>query len=181
MEFGWFVVLCQNGDGSWSCVDAGSGGYGGWGYVGLTDGDTLDSFMDQIMSGDFAGDPSSDMVLYCLPNIDLPEFDARWGIAGWDALWSLLNEICVNENRVYGPEPDRMWYDVYPDDQAYRDLYVMKAALRTDGAYTEGLADILKKQYDYNSGVFMNCLEELTPGEKDTIIMIVSVTGLELS
>ena len=52
-----------------------------------------------------------------------------------------------------------MWRDVYPDDQAYRDMYMLLGYLNSDGAYAEGLAALLQKQFDYDPETFAYCLK----------------------
>lgn len=51
----------------------------------------------------------------------------------------------------------------------YRDLYVMLAALNTDGAYAEGMEGLLEKQQAYDPQVFESCLQNLTPEQQDAI------------
>ena len=106
-----------------------------------------------------------EMVLCILPFVDWSRLDGD----ELNRLWEILNLACITQGRVYGPEEDRMWSDVYPDDQAYRDLYVMLAALNTDGAYAEGMEGLLEKQQAYDPQVFESCLQNLTPEQQDVI------------
>ena len=69
-----------------------------------------------------------------------------------------------------------MWSDVDPDDQAYRNMYVILTALNTDGAYAEGIGDILKKQRNYDPELFDFCLQQnVTQEQRDTINMLIEM------
>ena len=46
-------------------------------------------------------------------------------------------------------------------------MYVLLAMKNTDGAYTEGLASILKKQRDYDPETLERCLEEFPERDRD--------------
>ena len=59
-----------------------------------------------------------------------------------------------------------MWRDVYPDDQAYRDMYMLLGYLNSDGAYAEGLAALLQKQFDYDPETFAYCLKHCLSEEQ---------------
>lgn len=167
MEFGWFIVLQESEDGSWSCTDAGTGGYGGWGFLTYDGDGVFDMLLEEAIAAN--GDYTPENVLRYLPLVDWSSFDSRWGAEGWNTLWNLLDDCCLTEGRVYGPEETRMWTDVYTNDQAYRDLYVMLAALNTDGAHAEVIANLLLKQRDYDPSVFNYCLQQLTADQQDRI------------
>ncbi len=171
MEFGWFIVLEQHGNGEWASVGAGTGGYGGWGYINFDSDWALEAYMENVLAG--SGNDSAELVMCSLPLEDWTEFDTTWGAEGWSALYALLDAYCLTEGQVYGPEETRMWSDVYPNDQAYRNLYVMLAALNSDGAYTEGFADILKKQQNYDPELFETCLQNLTQTQRNSVLILV--------
>ena len=174
MGFGWYVVLQQGDDGAWRGTDAGTGGYGGWGYLNYEEEGVFDSYLEEVIAG---GDGiTAENMMRNLPFVDWREFDAQWGAKGWNALWKLLNDYCLTEGQVYGPEETRMWSDVYPDDQAYRNMYVILTGLNTDGAYAEGIGEILKKQRDYDQDLFDRCLQEnLTLDQRSTINMLIGM------
>jgi|GEM_PF-792793 len=175
MEFGWFIVLENDQrDGRWRCTDAGTGGYGGWGYLNCAESGAF-VYLEELISDSESVLPES--VLRSLPLVDWREFDTEWSAEGWNALWKMLNDYCLTEGQVYGPEETRMWSDVYPDDQAYRNLYVMLTALNTDGAYSEGIASILLKQKNYDTKIFDFCLEQLTTGQRGIINMLVETVS----
>lgn len=137
--------------------------YGGWGYLNYDAAADADYYMDMVRGGSYDGDEES--VLRLLPFVDW----SGLGPDGWNALYQIIDGCCLTEGRVYGPEETRMWSNVYPDDQAYRDAYVMLAALNADGAYAEGLAEILKKQRDYDADSFELALSALNSGQRETI------------
>lgn len=164
MELGWFIVLEEQQKDRWVCINAGSGGYGNWGYLNYETGEIWEQILEEQLSVDSSqSDP--EMVLRILPFVDWSRLDGD----ELNRLWEILNLACITQGRVYGPEEDRMWSDVYPDDQAYRDLYVMLAALNTDGAYAEGMEGLLEKQQAYDPQVFESCLQNLTPEQQDVI------------
>ena len=164
--FGWFVILRKDTLGRWLCTDAGSGGYGGWGWLSYD----LDAayFLDQLTSSDYM----DENYLKILPFVDWREFDRRkdWE---WNALYRRLEAAALTEGRIYGPEETRMWRDVYPDDQAYRDMYMILGYLNSDGAYAEGLAAILQKQFDYDPEVFAYCLKYCLTEEQRLRVLVV--------
>lgn len=164
MELGWFIVLEEQQKDRWVCINAGSGGYGNWGYLNYETGEIWEQILEEQLPADSSqADP--EMVLRILPFVDWSRLDGD----ELNRLWEILNLACITQGRVYGPEEDRMWSDVYPDDQAYRDLYVMLAALNTDGAYAEGMEGLLEKQQAYDPQVFESCLQNLTPEQQDVI------------
>lgn len=164
MELGWFVVLEEQEKDRWVCTTAGTGGYGEWGYLNYETGEIWERILEEQLSVDSSqADP--EMVLRILPFVDWSRLDGD----ELNRLWEILNLACITQGRVYGPEEDRMWSDVYPDDQAYRDLYVMLAALNTDGAYAEGMEELLEKQRVYDPQTFESCLQYLAPEQQNVI------------
>lgn len=164
MGLGWFVVLEEQQKDQWVCTNAGTGGYGEWGYLNYETGEIWEQILEEQLSVDSSqADP--EMVLRILPFVDWSRLDGD----ELNRLWEILNLACITQGRVYGPEEDRMWSDVYPDDQAYRDLYVMLAALNTDGAYGEWIRGLLEKQRAYDPELFDSCLENFTQEQQSVI------------
>ena len=173
MEFGNFVVLEQTEPGLWTCTDAGTGGYGGWGWLNFEEAGEVGFRMEQLLSGE--DDIMAELLLRILPFINWSDFDSEWGPEGWSTLWQLLERSCISQGQVYGPEETRMWSDVYPDDQLYRNLYIMLATQNSDGAYTEGLVEILHKQREYDPELFDACLQQLTDTQQKVIKAVMSL------
>ena len=167
MGFGWFVVLEEQGEDRWVCINAGTGGYGNWGYLNYETGETWELILEEQLSMD-SSQAYPEMVLRILPFVDWNQLDGD----ELNRLWEILDLACITQGRVYGPEEDRMWSDVYPEDQAYRNLYVMLAALNTDGAYAEWIRDLLGKQQAYDPQVFESCLQNLTAEQQEVIRML---------
>jgi len=167
MEFGNYIVLKQTEAGLWTCMDAGTGGYGGWGWLNYEEAGEADFRMEQLLSGE--EDFSVQLLLRVLPFVDWSDFDSTWGAEGWNALRQLLESSCISQGQVYGPEETRMWSDVYPDDQLYRNLYLMLTVQNSDGAYREGLADILRRQNAYDPVSFEACLQKLPPEQREEL------------
>lgn len=170
MEFGWFIVLEEQQKDQWVCINAGTGGYGNWGYLNYETGEIWEQILEEQLSVD-SSQEDPEMVLHILPFVDWSRLDGD----ELNQLLELLNRGCITQGRVYGPEEDRMWSDVYPDDQAYRDLYVMLAALNTDGAYAEGMEGLLEKQQAYDPQVFEFCLQNLTAEQQEVIRMLAGI------
>ena len=172
-SFGFYTVLQPRQNNCYECVETGSGGYGGWGYVNYGLKETLLYFfpLDSVTSDDY----SDENYLMILPLIDWRSMDHQ-SPKIWDALWERLDRACLTEGRVYGQEDTRMWSDVYPDDQAYRDMYMILGFLNSDGAYAEGLATLLKKQYDYDSQTFECCLKYYLTEDQQRIVRL-SIAG----
>lgn len=169
MNFGWFIVLELTDSRTWTCVSAGSGGYGGWGYLNCSEIGQVDLRINDMLNGSEGDLPEN--LLRVLPFVDWTAFDAD----NWNKLYQFLDQYCLTEGQVYGPEETRMWKDVYPADQEYRNMYVILAALNTDGAYTEGMRGILKKQYDYDPELFEFCIEEnLTADQREIIRSLIN-------
>ena len=173
MEFGNFVVLEQTEPSLWTCTDAGTGGYGGWGWLNFEEAGEVGFRMEQLLSGE--DDIMVELLLRVLPFINWSDFDSEWGAEGWRSLWQLLERSCISQGQVYGPEETRMWSDVYPDDQLYRNLYIMLATQNSDGAYTEGLVEILHKQREYDPELFDACLQQLTDTQQKVIKAVMSL------
>ena len=173
MEFGNFVVLEQTEPSLWTCTDAGTGGYGGWGWLNFEEAGEVGFRMEQLLSGE--DDIMAELLLRVLPFINWSDFDSEWGAEGWRSLWQLLERSCISQGQVYGPEETRMWSDVYPDDQLYRNLYIMLATQNSDGAYTEGLVEILHKQREYDPELFDACLQQLTDTQQKVIKAVMSL------
>lgn len=170
MEFGWFIVLEEQQKDQWVCINAGTGGYGNWGYLNYETGEIWEQILEEQLSVD-SSQEDPEMVLHILPFVDWSWLDGD----ELNQLLELLNRGCITQGRVYGPEEDRMWSDVYPDDQAYRDLYIMLAALNTDGAYAEGMEGLLEKQQAYDPQVFEFCLQNLTAEQQEVIRMLAGI------
>ncbi len=157
LRFDWFVVLEDDLKGGWECAQAGTGGYGGWGYLNY--GWEADELLDRLVTEQVGGED----VLMLLPLIDWGEFDRlpsdTWD-ASFNALWAKCEEACLTEGRYWDPERTVLYSDIYFYDQIIRDLYVILGFLHADGAYAEGLAYLMAKQYDYDPLSFEQCLTQ---------------------
>ena len=157
LRFDWFVVLEDDLKGGWRCAQAGTGGYGGWGYLNY--GWEADELLDRLVTEQVGGED----VLMLLPLIDWGEFD-RLPSDAWDAsfnaLWAKCEEACLTEGRYWDMERTVRYSDKYFYDQIIRDMYVILGFLHADGAYAEGLAYYMAKQYDYDPLSFEQCLTQ---------------------
>lgn len=168
IQFGWLVELEDAGGNQWRCASAGSGGFGGWGYLNYHEADTFPLIVkDAIDRDDFDG--SAENIMRGLPVFDPAEFNAEFGAEGWEKVLAMMDAYCLTEGRVYSPEAGLMWSHVYPRDQEYRDMYVILTALSWKGTYAKDLVPILKKQRDYDAKAFDRCFDSLTPEQAETI------------
>ncbi len=154
------VALVQAGETEWSCAACGVDDY--WGYLRY---DVPDR-MRYLLGSTLRDEVSEEEILSALPYLNWDSFPDELGSQGWNELMEALEEASLSEGRVYGTGPEH-WSDVYPDDQAYRDMYVMLSLRNTDGDYTEGLAYLLKKQRDYDPETFDRCLLEFPEEERE--------------
>ena len=168
LRFDWFVVLEDDLKGGWRCAQAGTGGYGGWGYLNY--GWEADELLDRLITEQVGGED----VLMLLPLIDWGEFDQQCGFGSetWNALWRKLDEACVSEGRLYDSYRSLRWSDVFAYDQVYRDMYVILGFLHSDGAYAEGLANLMAKQYDYDPMSFEQCMTGYLTEEQQRLIRL---------
>lgn len=168
MNFGWYVELELTDSSTWTCIDAGTGGYGGWGYLNYEEAGEAGFRIENMLRGEI---DTPENLLRVLPFVDWTALDAD----SWAQLYSFLDQYCLTEGQVYGPEATRMWEDVYPSDQEYRNMYVILTALHADGAYAEGLREILNKQSDYAPALFEACIEEnLTAEQREILLSLLS-------
>ena len=168
LRFDWFVVLEDDLKGGWRCAQAGTGGYGGWGYLNY--GWKADELLNRLVTEQVGGED----VLMLLPLIDWHEFDRQCGFGSetWNALWRKLDEACVSEGRLYDSHRSLRWSDVFAYDQVYRDMYVILGFLHSDGAYAEGLANLMAKQYDYDPMSFEQCMTGYLTEEQQHLIRL---------
>lgn len=106
---------------------------------------------------------SSYDLLPCLENFThatWAELDKAYGSGWFDPLWTALRDAAVSKGR--SPRDY--------DEQALRDYYMGRAYLASDGAYTEGLADILAMQWDYDGAIYSACLSERFSAEEATAL-----------
>ena len=163
---GFYYTLEQTADGSWECTDVGTGGYGGWGYLNYEFEGVFDIYFQEFLNEE---ETMEENMLATLFSVDWENFDARWGAEGRGGLKTLLDTVCLTEGRVYGPEQTRMWSDVYPQDQLYRNLYVMYGALKAGVEFEDIFGEVLKKQQTYNPAIFGEALLQL-PSEMRTFV-----------
>ena len=155
---GFYYTLEQTADGSWECTDVGTGGYGGWGYLNYDFEGVFDIYFQEFLNEE---DVMEENMLATLFSVDWENFDARWGAEGRGGLKTLLDTVCLTEGRVYGPEGTRMWSDVYPQDQLYRNLYVMHGAWKAGTDFGDIFGEALKKQQACRPAIFGEALLQL--------------------
>ena len=156
-------TLVNRGNGWWECTGLATGGSGGWGFIhNHSPEEALTISTDFLESG--AEDTS--LILKYLPLIDFGNMDT----GDFFALMDEVEKVCVGEGIIYGPEDWRTWESVYSDDQFYRNMYCMKAALNTDGAYSARMQYVLNKIRVHDEELFAECLQYFTPAEQDMLI-----------
>ncbi|MDD5603920.1 MAG: hypothetical protein PHG48_07615 [Eubacteriales bacterium] len=107
-----------------------------------------------------AGEPVSDYYLLpCLEDFThstWSDLDEAYGPGWWNPLWTALHKAAISEAPA----------DNY--DQSMRIYYTGKAYLASDGAYAEGLADIILLQWESNPVIYSSCLSERFSAEDAT-------------
>ncbi len=109
----------------------------------------IHDYMPNLLAGNPVGDYH---ILPCFENFTRstwPEMERVYGGPDWfNVLWNTLRDASINDHTREN------------EDQLLRDYYVGKAFLTSDGAYSEGLADILKLQWIHNPYIYSICLKE---------------------
>ncbi len=100
------------------------------------------------------------------------ELNRKYGSDWFNPLWVAIRDAAVSQRQADS------------DDQLLRDYYIGKAYLVSDGAYSEGLADIVLMQWNANSGLYSACLKERFSTEeatalRDSIVNWISFFGDE--
>ena len=151
-DYAEYVLRSEDGY-TWTFQSKGWGGVGWRGYRLLTFVDVdmtvlLKNITEAYQSGkvsDFC-----DNLLYAGEFIPWSDLTSEQ----FNAVYEALKEAAI----------DKSYYLVAPiiDDHLYRDLYMMYAAAKTDGAYSEIFFDILlPMQYDNDPDAFLAALNEL--------------------
>ena len=153
-------TLESRGGGYWECTGLGTGGAGGWGYVwNWTPEEALSAALNVLEEPD----TDKTYLLWSLPLINFADMD----IDDFFDLMDAVEEVCVGEGIVYGPEDWRTWEQVYPDDQLYRNLYCMRGALNTDGGFSARMQYIIHKIYNHDPELFERCLQYFSEEEQE--------------
>lgn len=108
----------------------------------------IHDYMPKLLAG---GSVSDYDLLPCLENFTRTtwlELDESYGREWWNPLWLALRDTAVSDMKDDS------------DDQSLRSYYIGKAYLTSDGAYAEGLGDILMLQWDYNRALYSACLKD---------------------
>ncbi len=156
-----FFELQSLGDGLWYCTGTGTGGFGGWGYIPM-DFESSDAVLAtlELWLGDMDG--YEENILTLLPLIDWSTLERSSYDIDPGALFKAIEHAAIGNDDYYT--------DTYPDDQLYRDLYVMKTYFNTDGAYSEFLAEILLRQHEHDTAIFETALKYFSIDQQDTIM-----------
>ncbi|TEB08598.1 Regulatory protein BlaR1 [Pelotomaculum schinkii] len=113
-------------------------------------------YMPDLLAGN---DVSGYDLLPCLESFTHStwlELDEAYGRDWWNPLWVALRDAAISDRPADS------------DDQSLRDYYIGKAYLVSDGAYAEGLADIVLLQWDNNSVLYSACLNGRFSAEEAT-------------
>ncbi|MEA4848640.1 MAG: M56 family metallopeptidase [Clostridiaceae bacterium] len=118
----------------------------------------INDYMPKLLSG---GNVSVYDLLPCLENFTRNtwlELDKEYGTEWWDPLWKALRDAAISDMRSD------------PDAQALHNYYIGKAYLVSDGAYTEGISDLVMQQWNYDSALYSKCLKERFSAEDSTTL-----------
>lgn len=116
----------------------------------------IHDYIPDLMAGKAVSDYE---LLPCLENFThatWAELEKKYGNNWFDPLWSALRDAAVSDRQADS------------DDQTLRDYYIGKAYLVSDGAYAEGLADIVLLQWENDSALYSACLDGRFSAEEAT-------------
>ena len=159
-----YVLSSEDGY-TWSFRSDSEGGVGWRGYRPLS---VPDALMEELLDGVTAAyrnqtsSDYSDLLLWAGEFIPWSDLTSEQ----FSAVYKALKEAAIDENYPkLGP---------IHDDHLYRDLYMMYAAAKTDGAYAEIFFDpfpdaLLFMQYDADPDAFLAALDELPKEISDRI------------
>ncbi|MDD4503732.1 MAG: hypothetical protein PHS15_02755 [Clostridiaceae bacterium] len=108
----------------------------------------IHDYMPKLLAGESVSDYD---LLPCLENFTRTtwlEMDKSYGREWWNSLWVALRDAAVSDMKADS------------GDQSLSNYYIGKAYLTSDGAYAEGLSDILVLQWDYNRALYSACLKD---------------------
>jgi beta-lactamase regulating signal transducer with metallopeptidase domain len=165
--FRWFVVLEKSYNKGWECAQAGVTGYGGWGYLNY-DWD-VEELLEKMVTEQVGGEDA----LMLLPLIDWGEADRLidFDSETWNALWRKCKEACISDGRSLYDRTNGA-SENYVNDQRLRNLYVILGFLHSDGAYAEGLASLMYKQYRFDPALYDECVEKCLTEEQQRIVRL---------
>ncbi len=98
-----------------------------------------------------------DKYLISLNNFHWQTFKEECGDEGWGYLYNIIDRACIGGN---GQKAQR-----YPNDQMYRNLYIMKGAVRAGEDYAQDFSVILGKLRDHDEKLYKFCLTQLPEHE----------------
>lgn len=165
-----YVLSSEDGY-TWSFRSDSEGGVGWRGYRPLS---VPDALMEELINGVTAAyrnqisSDYSDLLLWAGEFIPWSDLTSEQ----FNAVYKALKEAAIDENYPkLGP---------INDDQLYRDLYMMYAAAKTDGAYAELFFDpfpdaLLTMQYEADPDAFLAALDELPKEISDRITPLLAL------
>lgn len=165
------VFLREIPDGGWGCRSLASGGGYGWGWLCRNEA-VIAGTMAEELSLLIRGEAwSPEVLLMSLPFEDWSTFEQRHGAYALEALLWALRESCLTVSRERNSADDlvRRLQD-YPEDQSYRDLYVMLGTLNASGGIAEDLGRILALQRFAAPERFDACLKLLKAEDRTRLL-----------
>jgi len=118
----------------------------------------IHDYMPDLLSGK----PVSDYnLLPCLENFTPStwlEMDESYGMKWWGPLWKALREAAISDMQAD------------PNAQILHNYYIGKAYLVSDGAFTEGLSDLVMQQWAHNSTLYSECLKTRFSAEEGAVL-----------
>lgn len=134
---------------AWSEVD-----YWGYSYSNGWINTSLDLLRVYAYNSKEATD---ELYLKYLNRIDWHAFKKDSGDEGWDLLYKIIDRACIGTNSQKARS--------YPNDQMYRNLYIMKGAVRAGEDYAQDFSVILGKLRDHDEKLYKFCLTQLPEHE----------------
>lgn len=125
-------------------------------------------YMPDLLAGK---DVSGYDLLPCLENFTpstWADLDDNYGREWWNPLWTALRASAVGGERT----------PCDYEEQAWRNYYLGRAFLAADGAYSQGIMDIVLLQWDYDPALYSSSLVKYFPAEEETTLRQFLTYGL---
>ena len=170
LTFDFRVLLEKNGSVDWTCSSYGTLGWQIWGFLDYEHRDMAEQHLDMLMEGTL---PEPEYALAYLPFADLWAFAEKYGTEGLSALAEKLAEISDSRDQMQGPEDTRHWWrENYPEDQSYRDLYMMLTLRHTDESIARYFGPVLTALREADKQRFRACLDTLDKADREYILAL---------
>lgn len=133
----------------WECVYAETSEPNLWGYLSTLSAEDYEKYIAGLSA---TNDAKAIVSRACYDELlDMSD-------ASWMKFLDALDSVAIDDEGA--------------NDQYIRDLYAMRAAMNSDGAYSEWIGEILARQRESDEASFTLALESFSTSERETILML---------